>query len=183
MSIHNTFSIDLDLYKLILEKLFNDSIRLTIIHNDKDLCFNSDHREILYAIKDCFPHPEELIYSECILGKALYTRLENVPTIPPFNNLKKYYLFHYKQRLELIDKFLNSYPQIFDDHNVLLKSKDNLYKTTCSYNAFYICLPRYILKYVFSFLLELCTSKSFSLRNKYNEIMKRTKTIIVPPAL
>ena len=141
-------------YTRILHDVFGENVRVRLIHKNQDICFNSDNREILYAIQDCLPN-DSSVYSECIFGKALCISIKSAPQMPEFSKILKRYKHHYLARLELLDKVFNTIKNIEQRHKKLILSKNNIYTNNFAYNAFYIGLPKYILNKVFSFLAIL----------------------------
>ena len=162
-------------YSKKLRGVFGEYILVTLIHQDRDVCFNSNYREILYAIQDCFSFLKvETRYSECIFNKALCLPIDHAYVVPSFNKILDYYERHYLLRLNLLDKFFEK--SIIDKvvlHENLKRSKKTIYINTFAYNSFYIVLPKYILKHVFSFLHTLSFEKSIKLRTEY-EIFRKT---------
>lgn len=159
-------------------------IYVRLIHYERDMCFNCDHREILYAIRDCFDSPHT-VYKESYYGKALNIPIMNIPSIPPFKNILYYYHKHFLDRLSLIDIFINDKLNMDSVKAILLlvperlkvfgAEKKALYKSTFAYNAFYITnLPGDILKNIYSYLYETDFNKCLILRHKYECLRKDT---------
>ena len=146
-----------------------------VIHRDEDFCFNSEHREILYSIRDCFSsaniwHP---VFRENLYGKCLTIPIDKMCMKPPFENILYYYQKHFLHRLEVIDiHFTNRYnKQSFNDTFLRLKTeKKALYITRFAYNTIYIPLPLDILNYIFGYLKYIYVHKSSELRKKYENL-------------
>ena len=154
----------IDFYK---EKLSNfDNLIINSIHNDKDICFNSNTREILYAIQDSFiennnkNHGKLLVISfkECIYGKALVVKKDSIEKVPDFNNLLKYYKIHYFKRLKLLEDYFikNSinFSDLIIEKNLLISNqildvtKDNPYYILNKLN-----IPDITIKMILSYLI------------------------------
>ena len=93
-------------------KVFKGNISVSSIHKDQDLCFNSLHREILYAISTCFntiykdEHGTFIKYAhfkENNYGKAVVIPFSRIPLNPPFENILKHYKKYYLDRIGLLD--------------------------------------------------------------------------------
>jgi len=163
----------------------NKYIIVSSIHGKTDLCFNSEKREILYAIQNCFKIGLAR-YSETTYGKALIVPFKHVPKKPPFENIMFYFHKHFLIRLELIDNFLIQKKPIIDNsvksHLLLIPEripkliaeKKELFKTTFAYNALYIRknsnIPNEILGMIFEFLYEPDIVKCMRLRMKYENL-------------
>ena len=74
-------------------EVFKGNISVSSIHNDQDLCFNSSHREILYAIELCFntrrkgqsgDFIKNAHFKENNWGKAVIISFSDVQFNPPF---------------------------------------------------------------------------------------------------
>jgi len=78
-----------------------DKVSVSSIHNHKDICFNSNFRETLYAIRDCF-ELNNASFSECAYGKAVCIPVTQIPRTPDFSNFNKYYKYYYEERLLLL---------------------------------------------------------------------------------
>lgn len=173
---------NIDIYK---EKLSNfDNLIISYIHNNRDICFNSDAREILYAIQDSFienNHKNLLVISfkECIYGKALVVRKDTIQKVPDFNNLIKYYKTHYFNRLNLLEESFRKKSINFNDliieknllisNEILDVSKDNPY-----YILHKLKIPDVTIKIIFSYLIFDYQSY-INLRRKYEGIRRKYK--------
>ena len=82
-----------EIINIYQEKLEKNNICVLVrsIHLDDDICFNSDQREILYAIEDCFGEHVLSQYKESAWGKSLYINMRYVPLNPPFENIMQKY--------------------------------------------------------------------------------------------
>lgn len=108
-----------------LNQIFHNHINIDIIHNDVDLVFRSNHREILKSIMQL--HKEYNIYSflkENLFGKCLI-----IPNIEKhfkplsFNNIKIYYKEAFIHRMNIIFKSLTNKdnPLIKEEFNSLIE--------------------------------------------------------------
>ena len=144
------------IYQKELE-LFKDILNISIIHRDKDICFYSNQREILYAIYESFMSNSKMIqiyYKESILGKAVIINLKTLPTKPPFSNL----IFHYKkfffERLDFID---NIFCENQINNDTLNYKKNKLRNNLCSQKDLkkkytFLNLPNDILDIIISYI-------------------------------
>ena len=163
----------------------NKYVIVSTTHNDTMLSFNSNHREILYAIQSCFRDTKS-DFTENNQGKVLLVRLNIVPKIPPFKNIMCHFFKHYLDRLQLLDDYLQKSKESIESsvksHLLLIplripnliKQKNSLHSTYFAYNAFYIRnkanLPNEILSIIFEFLLEPNFVKCMNLRIKYENL-------------
>tara|TARA_Y100000992_G_scaffold298104_1_gene262730 strand:+ start:883 stop:1449 length:567 start_codon:yes stop_codon:yes gene_type:complete len=163
-------------------RIFDSNLIVRSIHRDKDINFNSDHREILYAIQDCFTESNNYkinsCYRECLYGKALQISREIIPKIPPFKNIIKYYIKHFKNRINLIDSSYIIKGIKYDD---LEEYKSYVYSNVFYKNKYYIIiksnlLPNEILKNILSYLKYFNFKLFLKLREKYE--FKRMHTSI-----
>ena len=88
-------------------------------HKGRNLCFNSGHREILYAIRECFPIGDTT-FNSCAWGHALLLPMDSVPSIPPFSDLITYYRAEFHKRLTTVEPNL---PDVPVDHSALRESR------------------------------------------------------------
>ena len=90
------------------------NVQVRTIHNDVDLCINSNHREILYAIKDFQEkhHDVVWIYSENICGKCLVIDLRHCDKYPnpSFDGILDKYKEKYIERIGMITKRYDKKP-------------------------------------------------------------------------
>jgi len=116
-----------------VSKIFNKYIEVDIIHNNVDLVFRSNHREILKSIREL--HEKEYnIYSflkESLFGKCLIIpKIEQHFKPVLFNNIKIYYKEAFIHRMSSIFEFLNNnkdYQLIKEEYDSLIKlSETNL---------------------------------------------------------
>ena len=76
-----------EIINIYLEKLEKNNICVLVrsIHLGDDICFNSDQREILYSIQQCFKEENNNIrnseFKECIYGKALIINRKDILNI------------------------------------------------------------------------------------------------------
>ena len=86
-------------------------VRVSIIHDDKDICINSHEREILYAISEQQDKYFNLVwaFSERYLTKALTISLHRSPN-PNFIGFAEIYKSSFKRRIHrIIDKYGDVY--------------------------------------------------------------------------
>lgn len=108
-----------------LNQIFNNHINIDIIHNDVDLVFRSNHREILKSIMQL--HKDYNIYSflkENLFGKCLIIPNIEKNFIPvSFNNIKIYYKEAFIHRMNIIFESLTNkdYPLIKEEFDSLIK--------------------------------------------------------------
>ena len=87
-------------FKKIFEK---DKIICRLIHGEEDICFNSDNREILLAIKKLFG--DVLYFKESIFSKCIYCSVKTFRSIITnsfeidFKKLNHSYLYFYQNRI------------------------------------------------------------------------------------
>lgn len=108
-----------------LNQIFNKHINIDIIHNDVDLVFRSNHREILKSIMQL--HKEYNIDSflkENLFGKCLIIpNIEKHFKPVSFNNIKIYYKEAFIHRMNIIFESLTNkvYPLIKEEFDNLIK--------------------------------------------------------------
>ncbi len=177
----------ISLYKSAL-KQFESYIFIHSIHRDTDLCINSEHREILYAIEKCFNmfqkdddgNPVKIaFYQEKMLGKNVQVSFKDLPAMPPFADIMKYYKKYYLQRLTLLN--LHYEANMIDLYNhgygieVLNYKKyklefDNL---SSDYSQLlYLPLPMDIIKAIYTSYLEYSFDDYQLLRKNYDKLRK-----------
>lgn len=112
-------------YKKLYE-IFNNYITIDIIHNDIDLVFRSNHREILKSIMEL--HKKEYnidsFFKENLFGKCLiFPNIEKHFKPVSFNKIKIYYKEAFIHRMSLIfDSLKNKhYPLIKEEYENLIK--------------------------------------------------------------
>lgn len=77
------------------------ALSISSIHGHRDICFNCEARELLYAIQNCFNGYAS--FKECIYGKALNIPIESIEKHEHFSKLKLYFRYYFKERIELLD--------------------------------------------------------------------------------
>lgn len=88
----------------------SDFIIIRSIHSDRDICFNSQCREILYALQSYFrKHNKIANYSENIFGKCLYINVSDIPLNPDFKEIFELYKINFKNRIfDIKNKYKNN---------------------------------------------------------------------------
>lgn len=86
---------------------------VSIIHNNKDLNFNCQDREILYTLKECLGGHWQ--FRENNWGKSLQCNFDFISPTPEFKNIFKIYKKFYMQRMDLI---FEQYDKRFIDPNI-----------------------------------------------------------------
>ena len=109
-------------------------LTISIIHNDRDICFNCFAREILYTIEECinvslFPvfQSKILVFQENLWGKALIVpilKIKNYLHLITFEKFDSYFFRFYKQRILLLE--CHYLKQNKDIHSLILQ-KDELF--------------------------------------------------------
>ena len=165
-----------EIINIYQEKLEKNNVCAIVrsIHLDDDICFNSDQREVLYSIQQCFKEDNNNVinsrFKECLYGKALIINRKNIPKIPPFKNFNKYYKKNFLDRLELLDNHF----EINKIDNKDLKLIKNEILISYSDIIYLKKLPNVILNYIVSFLKYNYRSYKI-LRDKYEERRKLCK--------
>ena len=70
------------------------ALSISSIHGHRDICFNCEARELLYAIQNCFNGYAS--FKECIYGKALNIPIESIEKHEHFSKLKLYFRYYFK---------------------------------------------------------------------------------------
>lgn len=169
-------------------KIFKSQLTVSSIHNNRDLCMNSLQREILYAIEKCLDMAitdEEgkfikiAFYQERLFGKYVQVSFNNLPKIPPFRDIMKYYKKYYLQRLTLLNmhyeaNMINLYN---DGHGSEVlnykKYKQEFNNLSCDYSKLlYLPLPMDIIKTIYTTYLEYTFEDYQLLRENYDKLRK-----------
>ena len=82
-------------------------IRVRLIHDDRDICINSNEREILYAIQEQQreEHDRFWFFSERFLTKALIIPINSLP-VPKFEKFPEFYKKYFVKRIQgIIEKY------------------------------------------------------------------------------
>ena len=164
----------IELYCTLLEQ-FNtkkNTITISSIHRDEDICFNTSHREILYALQEHFNIINKGNYAQFktnVFGKALIISIKKIPLKPDIKDILYHYRNFYFKRLLLIET-----------HN--LKANANINKLILLTCKRYDYFPNI---YAFRMNTLLCDIKSliieflkptintfYQYRIEYNEINK-----------
>ena len=168
--------------------LFASRLIVGSIHREQDLCVNSDHREILYTIEKCFnmsnvdeegKYIRIAFYQEKKLGKNVQVSINDLPGVPPFKDIMKYYKKYYLQRLTLLNMHYEA--NMVELYNAgygfeVLEYKkyklefDNL---SCDYSKLlYLPLPMDIIKTIYTTYLEYSFDDYQLLRKNYDKLRK-----------
>lgn len=177
----------LSLYKDAL-KLFESYISIHSIHINSDFCINADHREILYAIEKCFNMSQKdddgnplkiAFYQEKMLGKNVQVSFRDLPSMPPFADIMKYYKKYYLQRLTLLNLhyeanmialYNNGHGMEVLNYKKYKLEFDNL---SSDYSQLlYLPLPMDIIKTIYTTYLEYSFDDYQLLRKNYDKLRK-----------
>lgn len=169
-------------------KIFKCQLTVSSIHNNRDLCMNSLQREILYAIEKCLDMAttdEEgkfikiAFYQERLFGKNVQVSFNDLPKIPPFQDIMKYYKKYYLQRLTLLNmhyeaNMINLYNE---GHGIEVlnykKYKQEFNNLSCDYSKLlYLPLPMDIIKTIYTTYLEYTFEDYQLLRENYDKLRK-----------
>jgi hypothetical protein len=101
-----------------------ERVIVSIIHNNKDLNFNCQDREILYTLKECLGQHWE--FRENNLVKSLQCNFDFISPTPEFKNIFKIYKKFYIQRMDLI---FEQYDKRFINSNIEDIQKNKEYKS------------------------------------------------------
>ena len=121
----------IDFYQNILDELSIDNVKIRSIHDNKNICFNSNVREILHAIKKSIKNSNDepcLYFKETIFGKAIVVSIKTLSSKNDLNNLIIYFIKYYYDRLKIIENYFNNEGIYFND---LIEKKERL---LCKYN-------------------------------------------------
>ena len=113
-----------------LNNIFGEKrVRVSIIHDDRDICINSNEREILYAIQEQqhVKHNHYWTFSERFLIKALTISITYSPK-PEFDGLSQIYKKHFTER---ISKIIDKYDGMIQENDDYVKVK-KLYHSAIS---------------------------------------------------
>ena len=148
---------------------------ISIIHNNRDLCFNCFAREILYAIEECINvslfsifQSKILVFQENLWGKALnvpISKIKNHLDLISFEKFDSYFFRFYKQRILLLE---SHYLKINKDIQHLILQKDEAFN---HYNIVFqlSILPFDIKKIIRKYLV--CNYESlYKLRKEFDAI-------------
>ena len=107
-----------DIYRDKLISLGIDNVVVRVIHESRNICFNSQTREILYAIEESIRQNNKnpfIYFKETIFGKAIVVLAENLNTKNVFNDLVFLFIKYYLNRLQLIEKYYDNNYIYFND--------------------------------------------------------------------
>lgn len=99
------------------------ALSISSIHGHRDICFNCEARELLYAIQQCFNGHAS--FKECIYGKALNIPIESIEKHEHFSKLKLYFRHYFKKRIELLD---SHFLKLSIDIKSIIKKKEEAYR-------------------------------------------------------
>lgn len=150
-------------------------ITMSIIHNDRDLCFNCFAREILYAIEECinmslFPifQSKILVFQENLWGKALnvsISKIENHLDLISFKKFNFYFFRFYKERILLLES--HYLKQNKDIHSIILQKDEAFNDYTIVFQLY--DLPFDVKKIIRSYLVYNYKSL-YTLRKRFDAI-------------
>ena len=139
------------------------------IHYDEDICFNSNHREILYALCDYFKKvltSDYCNFKESVFGKALNICVKKIPENPNFHEILYFYKANYFKRLSLLRSYFNK--NNIDYYNLMM------YKKFCIseyYPIKTIALPEEMIKNILSYVTPTMQNY-YDVRNLYEKYRK-----------
>ena len=139
-------------------------IDIQSIHKNKDICFHTMMREIVYAIRNCFK--EQGIHTEIREKYRIFISIPVaiIPIIPPFSSIHRYYKKAYFDRLNLLEYYARnkniSYQELHNER--ILLDKDT---TIVGYLPF----PKEILSIIATYL-RIDFNHYYNLRNKYQKL-------------
>ena len=204
--IYTDITLMLDHYRDVLDKIFNIyyerkdvpdgyfsscyhgrrlvTITINIQRDCIYFCFNCSHREVLYAIRFCIKNYhgyESSEFRECVYGKALNYRHEDLPSTPPFENIMYYYQKQYFMRLSLIDHYFESLEDRIRrhiQHNSLKAKKETIWNYPDS-SILYLPLPEDVINQIVNFLKYIHFKKSLELRKCYEKSRANLNTLSI----
>lgn len=136
------------------------------IHDDRDICFNTDKRELVYAVYQCFK--EQGIHTcyikENILGLYACIPASDIPLTPPFKRFTYYFKKKFNHRLDLLEENFTTNKIFYSHLNKLREHIDNN-PTIVKYLPF----SEEILGIIGSYLQINCKNY-YNLRDKYQEL-------------
>jgi len=170
-------------------EVFKGNISVTSIHRHQDLCFNSSHREILYAIELCFntlnkdkegSFIKNAHFKENNLGKAVVISFSDVPSNSPFENILKHYKKYYLERIWLLDSHFGLNMKCFtkgipaqEMEKILTKYKPQILHLSRNYSQMiYMQLPMDIIRYIYETFLVYKYADYNSVREQYESARK-----------
>ena len=127
---------------------------ISSIHGNKDICFNCDARELLYAIQKCFK--DVASYRECIYGKCVNIPVHSIEKHTDFSRLELYFRYYFKIRIDLLE---SHFLKLSIDIKSIIKEKEEAF---CNYEiVFYIKnVPMELKKVIRSYLM--CSYETLS---------------------
>lgn len=148
---------------------YSNKIVVSSTHKDKNLCFNTIYRELVYALEHCFIDKQihSIYINECIFGIAFIVPIEDTPLIPPFSNFIHYYKKGFHKRLE---KFERKFEEMNISYESLQQKRMKLDEEYMFSIIKHIELPYDILCMISSFIY-IDIKKYENVRNEY-QIMR-----------
>ena len=117
-------------YNGFFKKIFEEEkIICRLIHGEEDICFNSDNREILLAIKKLFG--DVFYFKESMFGKCIYCPVKKFHTVITnsfeidFKKLNHSYLYFYQNRINILIKSLVLQKPSLENNDNYLKLVQN----------------------------------------------------------
>ena len=99
------------------------ALSISSIHGDRDICFNCDARELLYAIQKCFNGYAS--YRENVYGKIVEVPVCYIERNMDFSKLKLYFRYYFKKRIELLE---SHFLKLSIDIKSIIKEKEEAYR-------------------------------------------------------
>ena len=113
-------------FQTSLDNIFGkDRVWVHIIHHDRDICINSNEREILYAIQEYqeMNYNKYWSFSERFLTKALIISVDKIPEYQ-FDGISETYKKHFQERIQLI---INKYDEKYKDSAIFVTDYNEKY--------------------------------------------------------
>ena len=109
-----------------LDNIFGKNrVLVHIIHDDRDICINSNEREILYAIQEYqkINYNQHWSFSERFLTKALTISINKCSECN-FDKISEIYKKYFQERIQSI---INKYDEKYEDSNIFVIDYNETY--------------------------------------------------------
>ena len=119
MHISNIMSTITKQLQTSLDNIFGENrLWVHIIHDDRDICINSNERELLYAIQEYQEknYKKYWSFSERFLTKALIISINKNPEYQ-FDGISEIYKKHFQERIQLI---INKYDEKYKGSEIFV---------------------------------------------------------------